>query len=273
MIKQKHLLYGAILFIVLFFALAGKIFSQDIQFERTIQTDGFSDKEFQRVKNLVGKAERFRGSDIKDFSYVFEVNELVKKVSKSTNSIKVNVANDTKNNKRSSLVEIITGSSKGNLILQKGVNMWFYKPGTSNALRISPTQRLLGGASYSDVSATNYTFFYDPIGIEEVSIGKIKAYKITLGQIVKGVAYNKVDFYIDTLTSKPIKSEFFTRSGRLIKTMFFRKYKTIKGFGTITSEWVIADALRPSLVTIISIKNMKYESINKNRFTTEGLIE
>lgn len=268
-IKHIRLIHMA----ALFFALTGAMFAQDIQYERTIDTEGFSDAEFQRAKNLVNKAEGFRGSDTKNFFYTFEVNELIKKESKSLSTIKVNVLNDKKKNTRASLVEILTGSSKGNLILQKSVNMWFYKPGTSNAIRISPTQRLLGGASFSDVSATNYTFFYDPVGVEEVTIGKITAHKVTLKQTVKGVAYNRLDFYIDKKTNRPIKSEFFTRSGRLIKTMFFRKYKNIAGFGAITTEWVIADGLRPDLVTIISIKIMKNESINKKRFTAEGLIE
>lgn len=259
--------------------LTNVVFSQDRRFERRLESEKLSDVEFQKVKNMVRKAENFRGNEQDDFYYILRVLEKDGEKVKADTKIKVNV-NQGKDRDRNALVKILSGTSKGNIILQKDINMWFYKPGTARALRISSAQRLIGGASYSDVSATNYIISYDPISLEAVKIGKIDAYNITLKKIKRGVTYETINFYITQTDNRPIKGEFYTVSGRLIKTMYFRNYKTVLlGDGAnqkkslITSEWIIVDRLNEKKITTIIIESMGLERLNTSSYTAEGILQ
>lgn len=242
------------------------------KFKRTIKDNEMSDKDFFHAKELVYKAELARGNSNSDFYYNMLIIDKVKDKVKATTKIKVNVKQDDDTRERSVLATVLDGSGAGNLILQKDTNMWFYKTGTANALRISPTQRLIGGASYADVSSTNYSIYYDPIAIKEVTLGKTTAHHISLSAIKKGVSYDSIEFFVSKNTQLPMKAEFYTRSGRLIKTMYFRKFKTLDGNKNFATEWVIVDSLYEGNVTTIQVLNIKPEKLAPSQYTPDGLL-
>lgn len=257
--------------ILLGYVLPQSVQSQDIVFPRIAPSEKLNDREFQTVKNIVRRAELYRGNEHENFFYIMKVTDLKDKKVQTVTDIKVNVNQDSKNGTRNSLIFIESGNSKGNRILQKEVNMWFYKPGTTNTLRISPAQRFIGGASYADISATNYSLYYDPISMEKVKIGKTSAYKLHLIKIKEGISYDTLIFYIATENNRPIKSEFYTRSGKLMKSMYFRNFVPVKKFGILTTEWVIVDNLNTKNVTNIVIKQVGFETLSQSRYTPDGL--
>ena len=246
---------------------------KDRVYPRSAQSDTLSDEEFQRAKNIVRRSELFRGNGNGDFSFLIRVEEFKNNELENTTTLKVNVTQDLDSDVRKSLATILSGSSKGNRILQGDTSMWFYKPGTANPLRISPAQRLMGGASYSDISSTNYTTYYDPIILEDETIGKTPAHKITLAKIKFGVSYDKLIFYVARKSYRPIKGEFYTRSGRLIKSIFFRKFVRIEPFGLISTEWIIQDNLNSAKHTVLAISKMERETLPSSVYTPSGLTQ
>lgn len=247
---------------------------QDRVYPRKIQNEALSDKEFQEIKNIVRRSELFRGNTESDFYYIIQVQDFKDNELDDTSSVKVNVSQNFENNTRNSLVQILSGNTQGNLILQQETSMWFYKPGTANPIRISPAQRFSGGASYSDVSSTNYTFYYDPIAMEEETIGNTPAYKISLRKTQFGVSYDNVSLFVSREAgNRPIKSEFYTRSGKLVKTMYFRKFQENTAFGTISTEWIIQDNLNETKYTVLSIESMGNEVLPPAKFTRTGLTQ
>ena len=247
--------------------------AEDRVYPRSAESDSLSDEEFQRAKNIVRKSELFRGNIRSDFSFLMNVQEFKNNERQTVTDLKVNVTQDQESSLRNSLATILSGGNKGNRILQSDTSMWFYKPGTANPLRISPAQRFIGGASYSDVSSTNYTNYYDPIILEEEKIGKTQAYKISLAKIKFGVSYDKLILYVSQKDYRPIKGEFYTRSGKLVKSIYFRKFLPIDNFGIISTEWIIQDNLNSTKHTLLTVSSLKEETLPPSAYTPSGLTQ
>ena len=154
-------------------------------YERVVTSKSLTDEQFQVVKALIEKSETYRGNIKKDFVFSLDVQETVDKQIKNETNIKtyVHPINDART--RYVISQFLSGSKTNTLVLQREFNMWFFKPGTRNIIRISPSQRLLGGASYADVSNTNYNEYYDPIEIFLEPLGKVMAYKVVLAKKTK----------------------------------------------------------------------------------------
>ena len=112
----------------------------------------------------------------------------------------------------------------GRAILYAGENMWIYVPGTRQALRISPQQRILGGVSNADVARTAYAVDYKVEELTETGDEII----LTLGPISKSAAYKRIDLTIKP-SGKPLQAVFFAGGERKIKTMYFEEYSDVLG--------------------------------------------
>ncbi|STQ91649.1 outer membrane lipoprotein-sorting protein [Iodobacter fluviatilis] len=148
----------------------------------------------------------------------------------------------------------------GKLLLKDGNDLWFYDPASKASVRISPQQRLLGQAANGDVLTVNLALDYRAVlsGEEEIQDGERKkraCYKLTLKAVSPDVTYHGIELWIDSSSKQPVKSLFYTESGRLLKTAYFRHYQTLLG-AERPSETVIIDGLDPTWVTVI--KNSDY---------------
>ncbi|MDM0116484.1 outer membrane lipoprotein-sorting protein [Variovorax sp. J22R133] len=140
-------------------------------------------------------------------------------------------------------------------MLKSGTDLWFYDPASKASIRISPQQRLLGQAANGDVVTVNFAQAYQARleGEEDVQDGERQsrhAYKLVLAAKVPDVTYNGIEMWVDTATSRPIKARFFSESGRLMKTAFYRRFRDELGASRPT-EMVIIDGLNPKLVTVM----------------------
>jgi hypothetical protein len=141
------------------------------------------------------------------------------------------------------------------LMLKTGNDLWFFDPASKASIRISPQQRLLGQASNGDVVTVNFAQGYKARieSEEEVQDGDRQtrhAYRLALAESVPDMTYNSVEMWIDTANQRPIKARFFSDSGKLLKTAFYRRYQEQLG-ALRPTEIVIIDGLNPNLVTVM----------------------
>lgn len=141
------------------------------------------------------------------------------------------------------------------LMLKSGNDLWFYDPSNKASIRISPQQRLLGQAANGDIATVNLAKDYRAIlaGEEEIRDGERQtrhAYKLMLAAISPDVTYHRVDMWIASASNRPIKARFYTESGRLLKTAYYRRYQEVFGQQRPT-ETVIIDGLDPNWVTVM----------------------
>ncbi len=242
------------------------------KYERIVQSQFLSDTQFQIAKALVAESETYRGNIKKDFVFLLSIQETIDKQVKNETDIKTYVHPVDNARSRYVISQFLSGTSVNTLVLQREFNMWFFKPGTRNPIRISSSQRLIGGASYADVSNTNYNEYYDPIEVSFESIGNVTAYKVVLAKKQNGVAYEKIEYFIEQKSKRPIKAEFYSRSGRLLKTMYYRNFGKIQD-RTLSKEWIIVDGINKSAVTYIRVNDILYESLNAALYTPERIKE
>ena len=163
----------------------------------------------------------------------------------------------------------------GKLMLRNGDDMWFFDPNTKASVRLSPQQRLLGQASNGDVVTVNLAKDYlaKLTAEEEVVDGERRrrnSYKLALTANTPTATYAAVDLWVDAENSRPIKARFYAESGRLLKTVYYRRYEQQLGKERPT-ETVIIDGLNPQSVTLIRYSDFATPAIPLTWFNRDYL--
>jgi outer membrane lipoprotein-sorting protein len=153
----------------------------------------------------------------------------------------------------------------GKLILQNGLDLWFYDPSSQASVRISPQQRLLGQASNGDVVTVNFAHDYraELAAEEDIQDGEHVSrhcYELSLNAVVADVTYHRIEMWIEQQSRRPVKGKFYAESGRLLKTAYYRRFQPELGAERPT-EVVIIDGLTPSWVTVMRYSDYAWREI------------
>lgn len=155
-----------------------------------------------------------------------------------------------------SLIRYLAPARDANkLILFNGKDMWFFDPASKASIRLSPQQRLLGQASNGDVVTVNLAKDYQATSAteEDTQDGERQprhCYKLGLAASTPDATYHRIEMWVDASTTRPVKARFYTESGKLMKTAYYRRYQKIFGIERPT-ETVIIDGLDPAWVTVM----------------------
>jgi len=141
------------------------------------------------------------------------------------------------------------------LILFSGKDLWFYDPSSKASIRMSPQQRLLGQASNGDVVTVNFAKDYQATSAveEDTQDGERQirhCYKLALSARTPDATYHHIDMWIETANSRPVKARFYSESGKMLKSAYYRHYQRELGQDRPT-ETVIIDGLDPNWVTVM----------------------
>ncbi|MFC0180283.1 outer membrane lipoprotein-sorting protein [Thorsellia kenyensis] len=155
---------------------------------------------------------------------------------------------------------------QGKLMLKNEDNLWAFDPKTSASVPISPQQRLTGQAANGDVVTSVWALDYNASLVKEEQITdgdkqNRNANLLELNAKNANVTYYRILYWIDANTNSPIKAQFYTKSGELLKTAYYRGFKTIEGLSRPT-ETVIIDGVNPNWVTIMQTSNHQLENIS-----------
>jgi hypothetical protein len=136
--------------------------------------------------------------------------------------------------------------SKGTKLLQVEHNMWLTRPGLSKPIPISPRQRMSGQASNGDIAATNYAADYEPKLVSEEKVESEICYVLDLTARHKRTTYDRIRYWVSVAREVGVKAEFYSLSGKLLKTAIFKYDNTIQFNGNsipFVSSMLIRDAL------------------------------
>jgi Outer membrane lipoprotein-sorting protein len=135
---------------------------------------------------------------------------------------------------------------KGSKLLQVGRNMWLTRPGLSKPIPISPRQRLSGEAANGDIAATNYADDYRARLIGDAVVDGEPCYELDLTAKHKRTTYDHVHYWVSKSRMVGVEAEFYSLSGKLLKTARFDYGNTILFEGRripFVSRMTIRDAL------------------------------
>ncbi|MEO5733124.1 MAG: outer membrane lipoprotein-sorting protein [Rubrivivax sp.] len=163
----------------------------------------------------------------------------------------------------------------GKVMLKNGQDLWFYDPNTKASVRLSPQQRLLGQASNGDVVTVNLARDYSAtlVAEEEIQDGERKtrrAYKLELSAAVDDATYRRIEMWVGADNEWPLKGRFFSDSGRLLKTVYYRRFAREMGRERPT-ELVIIDGLNAGSVTLLRLSDYAAKELPATWFVKDNL--
>jgi len=163
----------------------------------------------------------------------------------------------------------------GKAVLMNASSMWFFDPASKASIRISAQQRLIGQASDGDVLTVNLAHDYKARLIDEESTQDAdkqtkSAWHLDLTAATGDATYSRLETWIEKGSYRPIKSKFYSDSGRLLKLAYYRRYETQLG-GDRPMETIIVDAVDSHLVTKITYSDYRAEDVKETWFQRDYL--
>jgi outer membrane lipoprotein-sorting protein len=165
-----------------------------------------------------------------------------------------------------SLVRFLSPKSKGQSLLMRGDDMWFFLPAVARPVRITPIQRLLGNTSNGDLARLRYAADYAVTQAGEETVSGVACLILDLRAKRKGATYQRIRYAVRKSDSLPVRGEFFLTSGRQIKTAFFEEPKTFAG-RTVISRIVIYDQVNARSKTVMHFTDFVPKTIDDKVFS------
>lgn len=176
----------------------------------------------------------------------------------------------SKGNENSVVMTTEPASERGQILLMKGRDLWIFMPSVSQPVRISLSQRLTGQVANGDLARANFTGDYTPRIVRTDVIDDDKYWVLELMGVDRSVTYHKVLYWIRQSNFWPYRAEFYSLSGRLLKTSSYENFETILG-SLRPTRMVMVDALRKGEESVLEYAGMKLRELPDKIFTKDYL--
>jgi len=154
----------------------------------------------------------------------------------------------------------------GRNMLMIGENMWVYVPNIRRSVRISLNQKLTGEAANGDISRMRWAGDYS----HKVEKKDAKQWQLMLAATKEGLTYSKIRVWVAAKDKRPLKAEFLTLSGKIIKTATYEDYKKVLG-KLRPAKIHIVDNLKKEQFSDIFIEKMENKKFPDSLFTEKSL--
>lgn len=161
-------------------------------------------------------------------------------------------------------------SEKGQVMLLKGADLWVFMPQVSQPVRLPLSQRLTGQVANGDLARANFAGDYDATLLGEEDVGGKRCAKLELLAARKGVTYQRVLYWVELATKRPIKVEFYTVSKRLMKSGIYENFTNMDGVAR-PARLVLTDKLRGGEQSVLEYTGLKKREIPDKVFSKEFL--
>ncbi len=159
-------------------------------------------------------------------------------------------------------------TDRGRVLLMRGKDLWAFLPTVSKPLRISLRERLIGDVANGDVARTNFSGDYTPTLLRTESVEDTTQDVLGLSANANDVTYGKVVLWVAQHTFHPTRAEFYTISGRLLKTCSYERYQQLGG-RLRPSRLVMTDALTKGQHSVIEYDRMVVAPLPDKYFTKD----
>jgi outer membrane lipoprotein-sorting protein len=161
-------------------------------------------------------------------------------------------------------------SERGQMMLMKGRDLWMFLPRVSQPVRLSLAQRLTGQVANGDIARANFAADYTPTLAGTQRIGDVDLYVLDLAAVDRKVAYQRVRYWVQQKDFRPYRAEFYSVSGRLLKTCRYEDYRSLGG-RLRPARLVMTDALTKGTASTLYYSDLKLRDLPDRIFTKEYL--
>ncbi len=153
----------------------------------------------------------------------------------------------------------------GKMALLDGQNLWFYDPAAKSSVRISTQQRLVGQAAIGDVLTVNFAVDYNGTMLADETITDADrksrdCWHMDLRAATPTAVYSRAEYWVEKGTYRPIKTKFWSDSGRVLKALYYRDFSQRLGADRPGSA-VIIDAVDSTLVTTVRFGDAAFQAV------------
>ena len=196
-------------------------------------------------QQLIRDADRFRGYPGQSFKFKLEVTSIIPEEAKRTKRMSVFVR------EAATLVKFEAPvRDKGKAMLFKDRALWFHVPKTKKLIRIAPLQRLLGDASNGDVAGTQFSSNYHAQIVAMDIVNGEPCHLMELKATDRKVTYAHLKYWVSQKDHRPLKSEHYAISGKLLKVVHYEKFMETPD-GPKLAQLLILNPLKQGHQTIL----------------------
>ena len=161
-------------------------------------------------------------------------------------------------------------SERGQAMLLRGRDLWIFIPTVSQPVRLSLSQRLTGQVANGDIARANFSGDYVPAVLRTEQVDGHEHYVLELKAADRGVTYSRVLYWVRKSNFHPYRAEFFSVSGRLLKSCRYEDFKALGGRVRPT-RLVLRDALREGEESVMEYSAMKLRDLPARMFSKDYL--
>ena len=136
---------------------------------------------------------------------------------------------------------------EGRKMLRVGDQIWMYVADLKRPVKMSPKQSLMN-SDFNNGDLMRLDFETDYVASILSDDGTTVVLELKARD--KSIAYDRILYSVDKKTNRSLKQEFYTASGKLMKTLEFQEWKTYAGFER-PSVFVMTNALASNQKSII----------------------
>ena len=176
----------------------------------------------------------------------------------------------SKGNDNTVVMILEPASERGQIMLMKGRDLWVFMPNVSQPIRLGLAQRLTGQVANGDLARANFAGDYTPKLLRTDKLDGEDYYVLELAAVDRSVTYHRVLLWVNKANYQPRKAEFYSLSGRLLKTSTYDNFETMADKQRPTLMR-IQDALKTGDSSALEYSNMKLREIPDKVFSKDYL--
>ena len=176
----------------------------------------------------------------------------------------------SKGNDRTLVITTDPIADKGQVLLMREKDLWIYIPSLSQPLRLPLSQRLTGQVANGDLARSNFSGDYNATIAREEEIGGVSYWVLELLAADKGMTYNRLLYWVNRSNFRPLKAEFYSLSGKILKSCRYENYVDAGG-ARRPSRVVMEDSLVAGARSVLDYSNFQLKSLADKIFTKDYL--
>ena len=176
----------------------------------------------------------------------------------------------SKGNDRTIVMVTAPADERGQILLMREHDLWVFLPNVSQPIRLSLAQRLTGQVANGDLARANFAGDYNPGFLRTETIEGQRYNVLELTAADRSVTYQRVVYWVHESNSSPYRAEFYSASGRLLKTCTYDRFENQLGKLRPT-RLVMKDALHAGEQSVLEYSGMKLRDLPDKVFTKDYL--
>ena len=174
----------------------------------------------------------------------------------------------SKGNERTIIRTLSPAADKGQALLMRDRDLWFYSPSLSQPIRLSVAQKLTGQVANGDLARANFGGDYAARIVKTETMEGETYNVLELKAVDRSVTYDRVIYWVEKKTDHPFKAEFYALSGRLLKTCRYENYKEAAG-GIRPTRLIMEDALLDGTKSVLEYSDLRVKDFPDKIFAKD----